>query len=372
MTKRTISILAIVALCALPVMAGEWHAGTTNLCTDCHTMHFSQTHAWNSANPVSTTPTVDGNWLSATGPNHYLLKAPVNEICLACHDGQTFAPDVLGSNFNASSHTDGRSAGALNRAGTPGYSDWQGHTLDSTATPPGYLTTGIFGDVFPTGSALECINCHTQHGRDTAYRNLGPRRDAGGTDFIVTYIKAATPDPTVNVTINAGAYTAGSGDPATFAQLYDTSSISYARIDGDTGTFKTSNLIDTHCAACHGEFHGGSGDALSVGGTGGVEFSRHPTAQAVIGAVGGGHSNLPRYVAATTKVKVYTNDYTGYTGSVPGCVSCHKAHGNQNPFGLVFLGRNTTTVTEQGDDTYIGSPLQGYRALCGQCHVQGP
>jgi hypothetical protein len=45
-------------------------------------------------------------------------------------------------------------------------------------------------------------------------------------------------------------------------------------------------------------------------------------------------------------------------------MSCHKAHGNQNSFGLIYMS-GTGTVTEEGDD--------GVQAkdLCKQCHVQG-
>jgi hypothetical protein len=72
-------------------------------------------------------------------------------------------------------------------------------------------------------------------------------------------------------------------------------------------------------------------------------------------------------------VKVYTNDYAGYTNSSPGCVSCHKAHGNQNPFGLIFLGQQATSVDDQGGWN-AGQPQtlqEGLRNLCGQCHPQG-
>ena len=67
---------------------------------------------------------------------------------------------------------------------------------------------------------------------------------------------------------------------------------------------------------------------------------------------------------------------TAWTDAQPGCVSCHKAHGNQNPFGLVFLNRNATSVDEQGGygtgQTEMANGYGvGYRNLCGQCHSQG-
>src|SRR5262249_52269438 len=96
--KLTISI-ALLAAVSFPLLAGEWHSGANNVCTDCHTMHFSMQHDWQGNTPVPTVPTnvttagMSGNWLGASGPNAFLLKAPANALCLTCHDGQTFAPD---------------------------------------------------------------------------------------------------------------------------------------------------------------------------------------------------------------------------------------------------------------------------------------
>jgi len=47
----------------------------------------------------------------------------------------------------------------------------------------------------------------------------------------------------------------------------------------------------------------------------------------------------------------------------PTCLTCHKAHGNRNPFGLIFMG-NTGRITEEG--TTGGR----YVDLCRQCHIQ--
>src|SRR5512142_162546 len=185
MKRLTIAALAIIAAATFPVLAGEWHAGTTNVCTDCHTMHFSMQHDWTGA-ATSTTVKPDGNWLSTSGPNQFLLKAPANQLCLGCHDGQTFAPDVLGVNVNASP-TQGRQAGALNEAalGAP-YDQYKGHTLGSTNVPPGFNPTGAgvpTSQQYDATGGLECISCHLQHGSATVYRNLGPRT----ADFQPTY-----------------------------------------------------------------------------------------------------------------------------------------------------------------------------------------
>ena len=82
-------------------------------------------------------------------------------------------------------------------------------------------------------------------------------------------------------------------------------------------------------------------------------------------------------MTAGAAVKVYTTDHTATTTDpTPGCVSCHKAHGNQNPFGLFFLDPNATAIDEQGGDhPTIPEMANGYgtsyQGLCGQCHTQG-
>ena len=381
MKKILVAVAALLAVAAFPAFAGEWHSGQNNVCWDCHTMHFSMQHGWGGG-AVSPTATNDGSWLSATGPNQYLLKAPANQLCLSCHDGQSFAPDVLGMNVNTAP-TQGRSAGAINdpSLGAP-YDAWKGHTLGSTATPPGFDPTviGASATWYVPANGLECISCHAQHGPATAYRNLGAYALGGAaTAARPTYLIATANTATQDVWINIPTgYVPNSGSAATFNPYYDSANVSFNRNDATVGTTKTSNRMDTFCASCHGVFHGGAGD-LNIGATTAAldGFIRHPTSQVTIGAAAaegfGGHSSLATYTGATTKVKVYASDRTAYTDAAPGCVTCHKAHGNQNPFGLVFLSRSAASVGEEGGFNAAQTPslATGYRSLCGQCHGQG-
>ena len=381
--KTCLSIAAVLAvmgaLAVVPAVAGEYHSGATLICADCHTMHFSMQHSFDGTTPVPTTAQQNGNWLGASGPNSFLLKAPANQLCLSCHDGQSFAPDVLGDNSNASP-SQGREAGALNEvaSGAP-YDTWKGHTLDSTAPPPGYNPAVIGASpTWYTGATdgLECISCHAQHGPATSYRNLGPYALGGAAAAArPTYDLSTTNDALKDVWVNISApYKAGTGVAATFNPYYATANISFNRIDAAVGTAKTSNKMDTFCAACHGNFHGGPADT-NIGATAAAldGFIRHPTSQVTIGAAGGqgygGHSSLSRFAAATAKVKVYASDRTGYTDTSPGCVACHKGHGNQNPFGLIFMSRTEASPNEQGST--VADTMLGQRNLCGQCHGQG-
>ena len=386
MKKNLLITVAILAAAAFPAIAGEWHTGSSNLCTDCHTMHFSMTHKWGSETPIGTGAALSGDWLGSTGPNEFLLKAPANQLCQQCHDGQTFAPDVVGVNTNAGNAVQGRQAGGL-ATGTDGYETYMGHEIDTTKRPPGYDAAGPAGDAFPVGSTLECTSCHTQHGIAGVYRNLGPR--AVGTGNLPKYVVSATANDTTKdvwIKMDAATLAANSGNPGTFSPFYEQANVFFNRIDKVVGSAKTSNGIDTQCASCHGVFHGGPGDP-TIGGSGtpASGFIRPPTSQEALNDGAHGSSNRTRLRDATIKVKVYTNDYVEYTDATPGCVSCHKAHGNKNPFGLIFLSRTATTANEEGGngtEPIISTGLQGQstnyafyqrgsRNLCGQCHGQG-
>jgi hypothetical protein len=342
---------AAVALACLilagPAAAGDYHSGVTLRCADCHIMHYSQSHGYNANG--------SGFYFSPFpgGPFHYLLRAEVNDLCLACHDNQSFAPDVLGINGG---NSDIRLGGALNRPGfnTAGYFDTTGHTLDSTEVAP--------GGTFSNSDGLNCTDCHTQHGRSGAggvslYRNLPP---GSGNSTNVTYA-IGTNDLTKDV--------------------FERQTLEYdeSKVDWNEPN-NTDSAIAKFCAGCHNNFHGTVGSA-NVGGVGNpaVEFVRHPTGGVNIGAVGGGHSNLNMYkegntagtplgkvnfVKVMSETGVWGNTATAADGLTPTCISCHKGHGNKNAFGLIYR-KGTGLLTEEGDSN--GGQEEN---LCGQCHTQ--
>jgi cytochrome c553 len=349
-------------------------------------MHFSMQHNWDGGPvpfaPVGTGPNATMNWLSPDGPNPYLLKAPAATICLGCHDGSSGAPDVYAWNSNAAAYPQGRSAGALNDPTYgPPYQPWKGHTLTSTATPPGWnpALIGASPTWYDPSGGLDCTSCHEAHGAVYSYRNLGPDAlgpiaDAARPSYVVGMIN----DPTVDVWIRVGDdYVAGTGSPAMFGTYYDQSNIFYNRNDAVVGTTRTSNRMDTFCATCHGEFHGGPGDV----GIGALPllldgFIRHPTSQATIGASRySRHSTNAWFVSGTTRVKVFSSFQDGgnFVDATPGCVSCHKAHGNQNPFGLIYLNRHSVFPNEEGGwaPGQVPNDRNGINNLCTQCHEQG-
>jgi hypothetical protein len=333
--------VAWIMLGAVGATAGEYHYGSTLVCSDCHTMHYSQQHAWGSGDPPAPP-------LPTGGPREYLLRNQESELCLGCHDGQTFAPDVRGANTG----THVRLAGALTTGAAP-YEAWKGHSIGVAAIPPG-------GSV---SIKLQCYNCHNPHG-SAYYRNLVNNTAQ------VTYAKG-TNDTTKAVFLRS--WTLGN-----IANNYSVDSVDYNEPDSKK------SAMGQFCRGCHTDFHGAQGDS-NMGGSGGTAWLRHPTADANIGALGGDgeHSSLNQFASGLRRVKVMSPSgdwgtqgvaWSGAPGNLtPTCTTCHKAHGNQNPFGLILLSRFATTVSEEGG--YAGGQTAdvatGMRNLCGQCHAQG-
>ncbi|MCX6358835.1 MAG: hypothetical protein NT029_03430 [Armatimonadetes bacterium] len=355
LVKRAIMGGAVVAPLALALLmavqpkarGGEYHHGLNVICSDCHTMHFSQTHAYDgtAADP-----------LPAGGPNGRLLKATGAELCKSCHDGQPDAPDTVGLHGNGYV----REAGALNTGAAP-YESWKGHTLGATTTAPGGTWT-------PAATGLECVNCHSVHGMSATsaattldvagnptfsqYRNLNTRAGGSAVRLGVSYAKG-TNDATKDVFIRG--WTRGD-----LANNYSVANVDFNE------PVSTKSGLGRWCQACHTNFHGASADANMHNG---VDWVRHPAADANMSTT-------------TFKTKLYrlkvmspTGDW-GTQGSAwatppadmtPTCTTCHKAHGNQNPFGLIYQ-KGTGPVTEEGD---ADGQTEGLRSMCKQCHSQG-
>ncbi len=356
MKKLTLLAFAMVFALVVAAMAGDYHSGANLNCAECHVMHYSQTHGYNSNGGGIT---VD---LGNAGPYHYLLRNEINDLCLTCHDGQTFAPDVFEVGTGAPAN--GRLAGALNRDNVSPYFDATGHTLGSTDDAP--------GGTWDNPDGLNCTNCHTQHGRGgswggvsySLYRNANIFINGTPTTPLMTYA-IGTNDLTRDIFERSATYG---------GTHYDLLNVDYNEPD------PTQSGYGRFCGQCHTNFHGTVGSA-EIGGTGtpASEFLRHPTAGANIGALGGGHSSLTRkYDDMLYRLKVMSP--TGNWGTwgvafggtstvsnaptdhTPSCMTCHKAHGTTRAFGLIWA-TGTTPYGENGDGTR-------YDQQCGQCHAQ--
>lgn len=345
--KRTFLVLvALVLIVPVAALAGDYHKGVTLNCSECHTMHASMSHGYNSNG---------GGFYTALGPDKpydYLLRNEVNALCLTCHDNQTFAPDVLESN-GGTVGTEGRIAGALNMNNTAPYFNATGHTLGSTDVAPG-------GTWSHSGPGLECTDCHSPHGR-TSGTNTNPYRNLfiNATSIAPVKYAIATNDPTKDVFERS----------ASGSDHYDLTNVDYNE------PLATASAMGDFCKSCHTDFHGSSSDANMRDqlGAAGSEWVRHPAADANIGGVGGGHSRLTQFSGRLYRPKVMspTGDWgtqgvawaTAPTDLTPSCFTCHAAHGNTNGFAIKY-NSGASPIGENGNG---GT----YRETCRACHGQG-
>lgn len=322
-------LAALIGLLALAERSpsGDFHFYGSLNCSDCHVMHYSETHSLTGGPPSTVVP------LGSGGPFPRLLRQSESQLCLVCHDGRTDAPDVFGSNAG----TNVRAAGALNRVGESGpYAEANGHSLGSTNAAPGGTWTGN------QAGGLQCKHCHDIHG-NAYYRNLTPNPGTAKGKF-VTYLTGTTYSGTAAVQQLA---------TSPIATHYSVSNIRYRQ----TKVGSTDFGISQWCSGCHGDFlpAGGSGSPPADHSTDGVTM-----AQAVVnGNVDPNHW----FSALASRVPVVSP-----SGAVPGtsgtsdnqvfCGTCHKAHGSTNPKGLIY-DDETTAAPEDGT-----SQMQ----TCQQCH----
>lgn len=287
--------------------AGDYHMGTGLICSDCHTMHYSE---------EGVVPPPGG----ASGPNdNLLLQAGTNALCLACHDadaggsGFAFAPDVMegGSVANQPLH---RAAGRFGAAS--GVSSPSAHDLGVAASSaPGS------SPVLNYATGMTCANCHDAHG-STNYRNLKLRPGNAGVDRVVAN--------------GAGGVTQGVTQPT--ADQYKVENLTYNVAAGGNNEAPLSNW----CSSCHNNFGIAEGvigtafanDANLAGDAAGDAanpWHRHPNTHVTI-TEGNGNGNVSAagYGLNSSWVPTVSASATPGNGdNVVFCGSCHKAHGSE-------------------------------------------
>jgi hypothetical protein len=257
--------------------------------------------------------------VASVTPNPALLREPDPlDLCLSCHDGQAGIPDVAGADANGLVD---RSAGFF---GPSDVRSRKGHALGHAVRGAG------------SGSGLlTCIDCHDPHGNGVA-RNL---RLAGGA--------SATPPLGLFV------------DPAAVGmRRYEAARVSYGSLDSDE-LREASRL----CVDCHDRISG----ARAVDPDGDGRHERHPSYDSEGGATNTIAQGDARETTAaahwaqgygsgfegTTRARVVVRGATDYAGgrvvdarrNGVFCLTCHKAHGSSEPFGLVWpAGRGVTAV----------------------------
>jgi hypothetical protein len=314
-------------------VVATFHNGSTLTCSQCHVMHASQNHphdGQSASDPFGPFP-------QTFVPTEKLLKAtdPIS-LCLTCHDNVVGIPDVVDIDANGLTE---RSAGHFT---APGVNNPKGHKLEyGLATGDWDLCMRChFVGTFATAS-VTCIDCHNPHGNGRP-RNLQWASYPGG-------------EPQFGLLQNPS---------ATGMAKYERANVAY-------GTDNTENLreVTNMCIDCHHVFTGQSYNDPDNDGI----HSLHPsydsergdpnniaqgTARGSVdvphweGGTGAGFMFTPRlrFVndGAIDFVSAHIVDAT--TNGVL-CFSCHKAHGGDYAFGLLW------------------NPQSGiYGEGCEQCH----
>lgn len=272
---RPLLLLILLVASSATMYAGDWHYGTSAVCSDCHTQHNSQ-----NGQPMRT----DNN----PAPASYLLRRGTSlDLCLSCHDGSNpNAPDVIAP----VSYVSESAAGAFPNSG--GIPTNIAHHLNnpSPEVPPGGTQA----------MALICTTCHDPHGNQN-YRNLRP--DPSNTN-----------QAPVSVVVSQQ-YAANGSNPS---QVYVPSNIIYK------------SGISQWCSTCHGTPHSDhAGDPTIWGGAN----ASYTAWTSVI---------LPRVpVLSPTDSTIPSHD------DKVQCLSCHKAHGSNNPKTTIYADGSTLDSTCQ-------------------------
>ena len=317
----------------VPSIPASYHSGATLTCSDCHVMHASMQHNYSGGSGGEGVAT---SFPWSTTPTAYLLKRPTSlELCLACHDGKSGIPDVVGADVNGGNE---RVAGHFDQ---PGITNPRGHNLGSD---PGYLCMRChFGGEFPDAK-VTCVDCHNPHG-NPSYRNLWWASAPGSEPPIIAF---TNPD--------------SSG-----IAKYQRANVRYGAPAPGDGTWREVTNI---CIDCHHVFTGtGYTDPDGSG-----HWNRHPGtdtergARAYINREGANTDSInwesgegPEFDIGRVPFVVSGATDFASAGAVTRnneafCLSCHKVHGHTHAFGLVWNPGQPST------------PLQK-SAGCRQCHT---
>lgn len=418
----------------------QYHSYDGLICTDCHTLHNSENGA-----------TVNQSGQGGTQLNRELLKrGDWTDMCLSCHtEGSNTSSTVLLSGVENTgwvappvmsingTYTGSMPAGDFyfskndaKKGHNPSYT--KGADLTGAGTSLLMPADATLKALPPGGTSItdkewSCHSCHGMHSRfsDTysAWRQL--KRKVNGK--VVTGSETAGTVETSGGT--SGTTTAGY-EPIMSNSRGDIQGTTYKFSRADSNPLEGADLMlaesDTNknvyrggfssfCSACHGDFHGGTGETRATDNAKtniGQTWQRHPTNvklnETSIVQTNNGSSTSGAKYGITTYTKVVSNAQStnpnpvGYDWRYPlvqdnadftvkstvaawsnastalgtsriMCLTCHKAHASKfdnmtrwDANAHSFLASGATS--DVGDGPAVGdNPAYG----CGKCHQKG-
>ncbi len=332
MRKSYVKILTFGAAVALCAMASNADAKVTGRCDNCHTMHNSQNGT---------------NWPgNTTTPNDSLTTG----TCVGCHTGTgssklaptTLAPAVVTTATPASQST--FLPGGFITLAAGNLDSWNHNVLGADVqdvaiggniqfAPPGYDATLGSSIGLPANNGawtqLTCagnMGCHGDHTKTNQTLAIaGGHHDDTAVGFrLLTGIHG----------VEGTTYSVGAGEGGT-----QTSSNVYDGINGNTN-YANKTTISYLCAECHGIFHKNPSETGSA-----TPWLRHPTdfqlpADRPDAYTSYGTAGRPYDADAPVGMNLgsVTRLSGGGTAPLPAagqgsvlCISCHRAHGSDQP-----------------------------------------
>ncbi|MDH4232568.1 MAG: hypothetical protein OEW04_11150 [Nitrospirota bacterium] len=361
---KKIIFLVLIGVASVLLLSQGTSFAISGVCSNCHTMHNSQNGL-----PEVGLYNGSGSVVTSTDPQDYLLKAN----CIGCHTTDAVAPATAQkSKYGAPAvlHINDISAqtpgGGYTNAGGDFYwvatglggKQTYGHNVAglaaadtlASAGPPGYdgaATSGFtFGQVAggTWSSSTNQVTCDGVYGCHGAHFTVGKTGITGAhhSNTGLTQTQATVAD-TVG---NSYRFLAGiKGLENSQWNFYETTS-SHNEYYGvnDTSNRNLSNTTYTNkdtisflCAECHGKFHAQIDDSTT-----GTPWRRHPTDIVLPNDAtkeysnyneGGGY-NLQAPVArggVPASSSSTVNIDASATGAIAMCLSCHRAHGSNQP-----------------------------------------
>ena len=295
----------------------SYHRGANLFCSQCHTMHASEAHAGLASEP--------GSYPRAYTPQPKLLKAadPVT-LCLMCHDNQAGMPDVVGTDINA---LNDRAAGYFGDVDLPndnGHKIATGidtevlcercHDAENVHDAAGFVTASV-----------SCIDCHNPHGNGRP-RNVQWASYPGGEYPFGYYIRPGATG-LARYESNNVAYPAPNGTNFNAEGI----EITNMCIDCHHSIFNSTDVDTTHVKHPVYNSEWAQRNTISQGDAKGSTVSSH-----WISGTGAGFLETPRVHYIVRGALTFEAATTVAATNGVFCLSCHKAHGSNEPFGLVF------------------------------------